>query len=682
MATSITSDTRKANAQKVSADTSTVSVLDQQLNEADVDRLYELILRRAVGNSDYRRQKAASGLSVAQLAEELLSSAEFDTVRSARSPTLAGKDFLIPRALSRLATAPRKVLLIGSCAFDRFYDAVSSNYPETEFKRITFNNASALPPLSDDDQGSFDFQLVQMPIRSIFPEHMYLNDQTSEESAKSWLTVSKQLLELNFEASTAYCRDYGVQTFVVNFPVPQQNPLGRLQNYYSICNPIYYVEELNRHLSDLVAARFNTHIVDAEQISRSLGKRFIQDDSVVHFNHGSTLTELETIDDENRIEHIGHVTSFYNARVDDYNIAVYETALSASRSISQIDAVKLVIFDLDDTLWRGVAAERLDDLGYAMTEGWPLGILEAASFLMKRGIMIAIVSKNDDANVVRAWQELYQNRFPIENFVGRRVSWSPKAEGVGEIIALANVGPDAVLFVDDNPVERAHVREAFPTIRTLDQPLSEWRRILLWSSELQPAVITDEAKGRASSIRSKADRDAANNQLDPASFLSSLSLRITPELITDTLSPRFARCFELINKTNQFNTTGKRWTEGDIASLLDENGYFLSLAVEDRYASYGIVGIAIIRHNVILQYLMSCRVFGMQIEQAALALACRAISSGGYSQIEALLVPTEKNHLTLGLFSQAGFRLDERDERWKLPLQDAPDIPKHITMVA
>jgi FkbH-like protein len=484
---------------------------------------------------------------------------------------------------------------------------------------------------------------------------------------------------MNFEAAATYNSANNLQTFVFNFQTPQQNPLGRLQNPYAYCNSVFYISELNKELYSLVEARRDMYLIDVDQISSVLGKRFIQDDSVSHLNHGSTLSNINMAGDEARIEHIGDAPAIYCARVADFNEAIYDDVLAAFRSIRQYRAIKLVIFDLDDTLWRGVAAERLDDLDISMTEGWPLGVLEAASFLVKRGILVSIVSKNDEANIVQVWTSLYENRFSLDNFTARQINWDSKVDNIKRILKLVNIGADAALFVDDNPAERAHVREGIPGIRLLDGTVAEWRRHLLWSAELQPPVITEESIGRASSIRAKAIRDQDSAALNREQFLEKLGLAITSTVVASRSSPQFTRCLELINKTNQFNTTGRRWSEAEIQRVFDANGWLLALSVQDRHASYGLTAVVICQPTEIIQFVMSCRVFGLGVEQTAVALTCARLRQERTLTIAASITATDRNHLCHNLFEQAGF-LEVEVGLWRLPPDVSPVFPTHVTL--
>ena len=652
------------------------SGLDQTASPADIERLFQAFFQEPIEDRGFAAAKSRAGLTVLQMVEELLHAPAF-WHRMYASKTMSGGEFRTPQALAQPVLKPRRVLLVGSCATDVFYEQVARRERGTRFEKITFNNGSVLPPLSADAAAEIDFQVVQLPIRAIMPEHMYLGGALDEAQSKSWFEVSRSLLQMNFEAATAYHREHHLQTFVLNFPTPQQNPLGRLQNPYAYSNPVFYVGELNRELYALVQQNRDMHLIDADQISSGLGKRFIQDDSVSHLNHGSTLTHIGMAGDEARIEPVGDAPQLYSARVADFNGAVYDEVLAAYRSIRQHGAIKLVIFDLDDTLWRGVAAEQLDALDISMTEGWPLGVLEAASFLLKRGVLVSIVSKNDEENVVKAWNALYEHRFPLDSFVGRQINWEPKVANIQRILELVNVGADATLFVDDNPAERARVREGLPGIRLLEGPVAEWRRHLLWSAELQPPVITEESLGRASSIRAKAVRDDQSRRLSRDDFLEELDLKITPTVVSSRAAPAFARCLELINKTNQFNTTGRRWTEPELERLFAAGGWLLALSVRDRHADYGLTGVAICEGAQIVQYVMSCRVFGLGVEDAAVALACARLRQAGGSELGGRISATERNHLSLDLFQRFGFA-DMGEGQWKLAADVAPAVPAHI----
>lgn len=259
--------------------------------------------------------------------------------------------------------------------------------------------------------------------RSVLPEALYFGLRYADDrSYREGFEKACRRVELNLRENLEYNRKFGIVSFVLNFMTPQQDPSGRLLARYSLQNMVFFIEELNRHLWKVCATYKNVHVIDLDQILSTLGKRYFQDDSTSHLNHASTIGSIEAKEDQDRLEPVGDVDELYGRKVPEYIGAIYHEIIGAYRSVRQQDGIKIVIFDLDDTLWRGVGADAEEIEPDVMTEGWPTGILEAASYLWRRGILIALVSKNDEENVRKIWEELYQERFPIENFVVSKIN--------------------------------------------------------------------------------------------------------------------------------------------------------------------------------------------------------------------------------------------------------------------
>jgi FkbH-like protein len=659
-----------------------VSPLDSILTASDVENLFELFVRRAVGDQHYVQSLIEAGLTVRDLIRELRNSEEFALTRTRElglqysREMIDGLNYRTPETLQRTPATARKVLLVGSCLMDPWPGALSKSNPGFSFELVTFNNASVLPAMTAEEAAKFDYQVCQIPLRSVLRDSDYLNLKYDDHQAcNSLLEKSKDLLFVNFDQICCYNAEFGMQTFLLNFVAPQQNPMGRLQTRYYTGNIIYFIEELNRHLDSLIRSRRNCYLVDFDQIVSTFGKKYYSDDVISHFNHASFLIELGNWDDRQRIEPLGSVTSIYTPDTQKYIQAVLSEVEGNFRTIQQIDSVKLVIFDLDDTLWRGVGAES-DDIDLPkMTEGWPNSIVEAVSYLWRRGVLVAIVSKNDEKAALDLWDRLHGRRFSIKNFVAIRINWNPKAVNVGEILKAVNLSPSSVLFVDDNPVERAAVKAAFPEIRVMDVALVHWRRILLWAPELQQPVITIESAQRTEMIQAQIQREDKRLSLSRDEFLKGLSVIVRSVEITGSADPRFARSFELLNKTNQFNTTGRRWTHQEIEAFFAGDGRFLAFEVEDKFTKYGLTALILIAGDMIEQFVMSCRVFGLEIEKACLALACEK-SEG---KIKGKIKASGKNTLSMPLFQNRGFA-EVGEGVWVFEGKPTLSVPDHISV--
>nr|WP_241025931.1 HAD-IIIC family phosphatase [Burkholderia sp. Tr-20390] len=348
------------------------------------------------------------------------------------------------------------------------------------------------------------------------------------------------------------------------------------------------------------------------------------------------------------------------------------------RIVRQVDAVKIVIIDLDDTAWRGIAAEE-DNSRDFMTIGWPLGFVEALMLLKRRGILLAIISKNEHENAVGAWERNYGNVFPISNFVSVKANWLPKHENMRQILQETNLLAQNAIYIDDNPAERDIIKSMFPDIRVIGSNPYYTRRILLWSSETQVPFISGESSSRTESIKSVIQRENDRLSMDHDEFLQSLNIKIRYNVVVDSSDKYFKRCLELINKTNQFNTTGRRWTVEEVNSEINDGLKIYAFDVDDRFTQYGIVCVALVKENVVLQFVMSCRVIGLGVEMAALGVIMNSIQAEGLNSALGISQETEKNILSRDLYARAGFQAADQGI-WNCDLNVELALPKHMQL--
>jgi FkbH-like protein len=362
--------------------------------------------------------------------------------------------------------------------------------------------------------------------------------------------------------------------------------------------------------------------------------------------------------------------------------AVWRQLECLYRVAHQVDIVKLVIFDLDDTLWRGLIAEHYaDGVPWPVINGWPVGIWETVQHLRGRGIITAICSKNEESIVRSRWGRgvLIEQWLSLDDFPLYEINWEPKAVNIGKLIERASVTPKSVLFVDDNPVERASVKAAFPAIRAIGSNPYETRRILLWSPETQIGKRSRETDLRETSIRRMQVREKERASMSRDEFLSSLECRVSLELIELPTHGSFARGFELINKTNQFNTLGRRWTNTELTEFFYTNGKMYTFKVNDKYTDYGLVGVLLYREGHFIQFVMSCRVLGLEIETSVINF----IMLHDPNQSEAFraqVVETEANMVCRGVFARSGFEEQSPGDFVFSGAIDPKRISAHLTI--
>lgn len=574
---------------------------------------------------------------------------------------------------------PTRVALIGTCLVESWIENFS-RFASVDYFQV--NNAAVLPQNMPHSPSEYGFQIIQLRLRSILPETRYLNLKYSdlasyqdlfEEVADSMARMLREDLRWNIE--------HGILSFVCNHFVPQQNLLGRLTSKYDLRNLGYFIAKLNERLAEEVAKYRNVYVLDVDQLASMYGKKYVQDDVLDTTMHQSTLSDFDFKHDQKRIAPIGKLSSIHEFRVGEFVTSVWKEAVAMYRTVKQRDSIKLVIMDLDDSLWRGVLAEgALDEYDDKVHEGWPAGVIEALVTLKQRGVLLAIASKNDQSRIEELWLSATRNSIKLSDFSSHRINWRPKVENISEILADVNVLPKNVLFVDDNPVERAAVKQAFPEMRVIGENPYLVRRTLLWSSETQVATITDESARRTEMIQAQVRRESDRKTQSREDFLSSLKLKLRLGAVNAIDDKRFARALELINKTNQFNTTGRRWAHDEVLTLFRDGGEFLTFDVSDVYSSYGLVGVVVVDGPMIKQWAMSCRVLGLDVELAALFAISQRIGDRGYKEVLAQVVETEANYLCRDLFARGGFGCDGELWRNSLPQKGSSGIA-HVEVI-
>jgi FkbH-like protein len=471
--------------------------------------------------------------------------------------------------------------------------------------------------------------------------------------------------------------EHKLPTFILGFMVPQQNPLGRFQPRYDLRNIMYFIERLNLFLAAEVAKRENVFFVDTDQVSGSIGKKSCQDDMVWSFTHGTTLSDGDHDHDLNRIRPPMSMQHHYNARWMEFFEAVLHEVFAMYRTLKQQDTVKLVAVDLDDTLWRGVAAE--GSLG--ILEGWPMGFMEALLFLKKRGILLAIISKNDEAFILSNWNSIVQGQMALTDFAVHKINFRSKAENLAEILTEVNLRPQNAIMIDDNPVERAAIQAGLPGVRVLGSHLYYLKRILLWSSETQQRVITRESSRKTEMIHAQLQRESVRKTLSHEEFLQTLGLRVSFSVLEDTKDLNMSRALELFNKTNQFNTTGARYTLEECHRHFAVGRRLYVLQAEDRFTQYGLIGAAWVHQNCVHHMVMSCRALGLGIEDAFLAYLAHRLAREKSTMMLGRLQPTEANIACRQLYSRNGFiQSEDNSVLWSRPLTSLPALPPHVAL--
>ncbi len=661
-------------------------VTDQTLAKDIIDGLYRSVLRRPAdaeglrsGADTITRHGLAKGIAL--ISRAMLESGEYHSLirpqdgsasrpapeRHAAFEQHNGPTYRVPNDLSVSDALVVKVLLAGQCFVEEWRGPVSKIIGYNPFDFLLFNNMARLPNKTPSPLADYDFQIASVPLRSILPDRNYLHLSYSDldgykrvfqQACDGLRAVLRELMKWNVSA--------GLLTFVPNFPVPQQNSLGRLLPRTELQNPAYFIQQLNAFLDREVSCAYkNAYILDADAIAGTFGRRFVQDEAVCITNHGGLLSDYGFTRDQARLEPPVALSSTYELRIDEFVLALWYETIAMYKTLRAQDVVKLVIVDLDDTLWRGVLADA-DAIAGDEIEGWPLGFIEALLTLKRRGIVLGVASKNEEAVVRALWTRVTSDKIRLEDFTFVEINWAPKVESVTKMIAAANVLPSSVIFIDDNPVERSAVKQAFPAIRLLGGDPYLLKRVLMWSPETQVAAITPESERRGAMLQAQVAREVDRSRFSREEFLASLQVEVEIIEIADDTHPRFARAFELVNKTNQFNTTGVRWPKAEVVRFFTTGGRLITFVVRDRYTEYGLVGVLFWLRAEIQQWVMSCRVLGLGVEDRVIQYLENQVRAAQGTRISAKLVETEANFPCRSVFADNAFTRE--NDRWIKPI--------------
>lgn len=614
-------------------------------------------------------------LSISDYIKELISSAEFEMnfinklaqekkIRENYSG-ISSIDYLFPNSLSKTQDNIKNILLVSSCFGQSIKDVILNKTKNSVVVDHYFNSSLGDFPLSPIE--NYDFQIVQISSRSIIADLDFVRlSQSNDLAHNNLFEHCKNAVKYWFEESTKWNKKFRILTFVLSFVEPQQNFVGRLFERYRISNPKFFIEKLNEYLSELCTESKNIYFLDVNEVASSLGKRFSYEDHVAAFNHGSIINDHDiTYNRPDRTEVIERLSHYYETNVEELLFAIYKQICFMYRTIRQTDSVKMVVVDLDDTLWNGTVGEVNDPSLLSNQEGWPIGFWEALLVLKRRGIILSIISKNSEEIVRKAWSSIVNNNLKLDDFAVIKINFEYKSKNMKEILEKTNILPRNVVYIDDNPVQRLEISNLYPEIRTLGGTPNIWRHILLWASETQVQNITGESENRSEMIKAQLVREEERGILTPDEFLLGLDLRLSLFPVGSTSHSRFSRVLELVNKTNQFNTTGIRWREEDILAGLSNGLKIFAFDVTDKFTNYGLVGVFFVEDNTITQFVMSCRVLGLGIERAGVLKVIDLMRGQGASEICAILKETERNQPCRSVYHSIGFSYS--DGLWRLP---------------
>ena len=359
---------------------------------------------------------------------------------------------------------------------------------------------------------------------------------------------------------------------------------------------------------------------------------------------------------------------------------------------------RALVLDLDNTLWGGVIGD--DGLaGILLGQGDGTGeaflsVQRMALDLRRRGVVLAVSSKNNDETARAPFRDHSEMMLREEHIAVFQANWTDKATNIRAIAAELSLGLDSLVFLDDNPAERALVRRELPetAVPELPDDPALYARTLAAAGYFEAVVFSAEDLERAASYQANARRAALREQTTSVDgFLASLQMEITLQPFSAVGRKRIA---QLIGKSNQFNLTSRRYTEAEVEWIAADPAVFtLQVRLSDIFGDSGMISVAICRPLdaeswEIDTWLMSCRVLGRGVERMVLREILQAARARGVKRVVGVYKQTGRNGLVADHYPALGFSPlpnhtptngGDGEEAWELST-DAEVAPAPMTL--
>lgn len=478
--------------------------------------------------------------------------------------------------------------------------------------------------------------ILFLDTRALLGDYFFLPYQMADDDRRRWVEHKAQevimLVDTLKKNSTA-------KVLLHNFEVPLHSPLGILEHK----QPFGFkesIETLNARLREAFKNDSQVFLFDFDAFCAKVGKHHTFDHKMYYLG-----------DIKLHVRHIPDLCREY--------LAFIKSMLGLTK--------KCIVLDLDNTLWGGIVGE--DGIGGIKLGPTPEGrpYWEFQKYLLslyKRGVILAVNSKNNLEDALRVFREHPYTVLKEEHFAAMRINWDDKIVNMKSLAAEINIGLDSFVFLDDDTVNREFVRAALPEVMVVDLPEDPalYVKTLMELDVFHTLQLTPEDRERGKMYAQERQRKEFEQvATDLTDYLRGLQMVVAIEKANPLTIPRIS---QLTQKTNQFNMTTRRYSEEEIARMAEDEQYLVvSLRVQDKFGDSGTVGVTIVeKGNVawrIDEFLLSCRIIGRRIEETLLAYIAQKARAGGALRILGEFISTKKNAPAKGFYEKNDFLLRE-----------------------
>ncbi len=455
---------------------------------------------------------------------------------------------------------------------------------------------------------------------------------------------------------------FGAVVIVNNFEMPFYRMYGN-KDAVAVQGVVNFTTRLNLMISEYIAGKDNVYLNDINYLSSLVG-----------------------LDNWHNLEN--WYLYKYALSVDQIPQLAFSLAKIIKSALGKNK--KSVVLDLDNTLWGGIIGDDGVE-GIAIGNEQPAGMsyTEFQSYLKKLtglGIMLNVCSKNEEAIAKQGFTDRKEAPLNVDDFICFKANWEPKSINIANIAKEINIGEDSLVFIDDNPAEREIVRQSLPTVTVPEVKCPEdYIKSIDRAGFFEITSFTKDDAKRNEMYKQNAQRAAAESSFtDYTDYL--LSLNMTGEIGAFSTA-HCERITQLINKTNQFNFTTRRYAQSEVEAIIEDKQNYISAYAKlvDKFGDNGITACFIAsvegtNANIDL-WVMSCRVFKRHFEYAMLDYVVGKCKEMGVKTITASWLRTAKNVIIKDFYESVGFEvtLDSEDEkRYILNIPDDYEVKNKV----
>ncbi len=602
--------------------------------------------------------KIARNLDAASAAPRLVALANacidfIQTVKLERTLLSFGEE-IVPH-LNR--TKPVRLALIGSSTLTHLVPGIRIAALRRGFFVDIFEGhyGSYLQELADSGSELYEFK-PDVVLLALDAHHLTAGDHPSAEAAIDRIRSCWELAKNQLGAVVIQ------QTILPVFPALIGSNEHHLEN-----SPATVIMELNHQLR-VASCEAGIHLLAVDQLAQQYGLDKLYDPALWY----RTKQEIHPTAAPVWADHVGRL-------------------LAALRGLS----FKCLVLDLDNTTWGGVIGD--DGLeGIQLGQGNAAGeafvaFQRYAAQLARRGIILAVCSKNDEANAKAPFEKHPDMILRLNDIACFVANWQDKVGNLRHIAKTLNIGIDALVFADDNPFERNLIRQELPMVAVpeLSDDPAFYINAIAAAGYFEGLTLTEDDRMRTQQYQANTERERLKDSVtDMGSYLRSLQMQMVWLPFEPIGQSRIA---QLINKSNQFNLTTRRYTEEDVVALMNRPDHLsLQLRLLDRFGDNGTIAVVIAKPAAggaleIDTWLMSCRVLGRQAEEATLNLIVEHARKLGIQQLIGRYLPTSKNGMVKDHYAKLGFssvrQSEDGSSEWALDLSSYEEKPTHIQIV-